>query len=425
MPPLCGHSVTHSHPPLLLPLLQDPTGAIGGTLTRAVLQGEAGIQQGAVVRLRNVTVLRTPPPRSLSHLCVTLDSVVQVIEPAAAEPEGGCNSGGGGLLAATASAQRPHVGQLFPALPAPPLAHPSTSHDPLPARLAVSAGAALTSQPGLAPPPPAGCPPAAPTSSRTWLAAPPLQWQQQQQQQQFSGSFAVPMAANSSGWPSSQCTAPLPAAALRLDPQGGVQLMPPPPGRPPRAGMSHTGGAVPPPRISDPSQLGMQHGQQQRRQQMTGFSSGGGFSTLPGQPQRQAAWQDDATSAPACSQKDASLQNRQLLPCSGGHPAASQEGGAAGWLQGLLAEAAEFDPFSVAGAGGLPSQPAGTRLPLVERQPMGWRGPPLEQAASKRQCSVGGGGGVAAPGPSSASQLGPGGGAETEAWDDLELDMDD
>ena len=56
------------------PLLcaQDPTGAIGGTLTKAVLQAEPDLRQGAVVRLRRVTVLRTPPPRSLNHLCITL-----------------------------------------------------------------------------------------------------------------------------------------------------------------------------------------------------------------------------------------------------------------------------------------------------------------------------------------------------------------
>ena len=52
--------------------LQDPTGAIGGTLTKAVLQAEPDLRQGAVVRLRRVTVLRTPPPRSLNHLCITL-----------------------------------------------------------------------------------------------------------------------------------------------------------------------------------------------------------------------------------------------------------------------------------------------------------------------------------------------------------------
>lgn len=51
---------------------QDPTGAIGGTLTRSVLENEPDIRQGAVLRLRRVTVLRTPPPRRINHLCINL-----------------------------------------------------------------------------------------------------------------------------------------------------------------------------------------------------------------------------------------------------------------------------------------------------------------------------------------------------------------
>ncbi|KAL4428017.1 hypothetical protein ABPG75_002106 [Micractinium tetrahymenae] len=52
--------------------LKDPTGTIGGTLTRSVLENEADIRQGAVLRLRRVTVLRTPPPRRINHLCINL-----------------------------------------------------------------------------------------------------------------------------------------------------------------------------------------------------------------------------------------------------------------------------------------------------------------------------------------------------------------
>ena len=211
----------HARPP------QDPTGSVGGTLTKAVLEAEPDLRQGAVLRLRRVTVLRTPPPRSISHLCITLDAVVQVV-PAP-----------GGRQAGTAAqhGQPQALPQTLPALPAPPAAQPAASllSQPLqlPQRLQQQqqqhprADLGLPGAAAAAPAPsgPAGMPPPLPRQPAAAAASASFGWpslaagqqqpgmrppRQQQQQRQQSSSFA---------WPSLG----LPPAPRPQQPQQGAQ----------------------------------------------------------------------------------------------------------------------------------------------------------------------------------------------------------
>ena len=319
-----------------LPLagMQDPTGAIGGTLTQAVLDGEPGIQQGAVLVLRRVAVLRTPPPRSLSHLCITLVSVLQVISPPCAPTDG---------RRAAAAQQQQQQPRLLP-LPAPPphLVQPAASWQ---------------QQPSLAPAGPAihaplARQPSAPSSSCAWpslaTAAPPPS--SGRGVPQLAGAHTVQHARLP---PTSNCVWP----SIVTVPGGA------PPGQPPQQ--------MPPPSAGLPARTAAAPGtQQQQQQQVPANSESVNFSMPslsppPPQQQRQA-WQDDATSLPAHlqQQQDASSQ---LSPAAAAAAASRQQVGApAGWLQGLLAEA-EFDPFAL----GPSQQPsANCRRPVLsERQP--------------------------------------------------------
>lgn len=92
-------------------LLQDPTGTVGGTLAKGVLEAEPDIHRGSVLLLRKVlrarhaikasregsqaflpgavqvAVLKTPPPCSMHHLCIQLDNITQVIpEDSSSQP---------------------------------------------------------------------------------------------------------------------------------------------------------------------------------------------------------------------------------------------------------------------------------------------------------------------------------------------------
>ena len=58
---------------------RDPSGTLGGTLVSDVLALHENITPGAVVVLEKVTVLRTPPPHSIHHLCIVPENVVRVI----------------------------------------------------------------------------------------------------------------------------------------------------------------------------------------------------------------------------------------------------------------------------------------------------------------------------------------------------------
>jgi Homologous recombination OB-fold protein len=58
---------------------KDPSGTIGGTFVSDVLSLHQNITPGAVVLLEKVTVLKTPPPHSLHHLCIVPENVVRVI----------------------------------------------------------------------------------------------------------------------------------------------------------------------------------------------------------------------------------------------------------------------------------------------------------------------------------------------------------
>jgi len=58
---------------------RDPSGTIGGTFVEDVLSVHQNITRGAVVLLEKVTVLKTPPPHSLHHLCIVSENIVGVI----------------------------------------------------------------------------------------------------------------------------------------------------------------------------------------------------------------------------------------------------------------------------------------------------------------------------------------------------------
>ena len=322
---------------------QDPTGSIGGTLTRAVLESEPELRQGAVVRLRRITLLRTPPPRCINHLCITLDSVVQVIPPPGSRQAG--------TAAATQQLQQPRG--MLPALPAPPTAATQL--------------AASWQQPrqGIPPPPALQQRGAARSHSFAWpsLGAAPTQPQAQQHRlPPCSASFGCPSLGGMPGF-----------SHLRQgvqQQQQQQQEMPPPPAR-------------------LPAQIGAAHGKQQQQQQQA--SPGGSAlvdfslpSFLQPHQHQQAAWQDDATSGSIRQQ--APLPSQVPVQAAGSPPQTQQQGGAAaagaGWLAGLLAEA-DFDPFAS-------QQPSQQERPvLAERQtaaPQAQQLLPHGQHATKRQC---------------------------------------
>ena len=325
----------------LPPPAQDPTGAIGGTLTRAVLESEPELRQGAVVRLRRVTLLRTPPPRSINHLCITLDSVVQVIPPPGSRQA---------AMAAVATQQLQQPGGVFPALPAPPTA--------------ATRPAASWQQPrqGM-PPPPAQQQPAGPGASQSrsfaWpsLGAVPTQPRAPQQ--------LPPPCSASLGWPS---LVPGVSQQRQGAQQEQQQEMPPPPAR-------------------LPAQMGTAHGKQRQQPASPGGSASVGFSLpsfLHPHQHQQASCQDDATSGR--NREQAPPSSQVPVQAAGSPQQAQQQGGAAaagaGWLAGLLAEA-DFDPF----ASQQPSQQE--RVVLAERQPAAPQAQQLSphgQHATKRQC---------------------------------------
>ena len=341
-------------PPSPHPAPQDPTGAIGGTLTRAVLHGEPDIRQGAVLRLRRVTVLRTPPPRSLNHLCITLDSVVQVVPPPDVQA---------GLQAATQELwPLPAPRLAFPALPAPPQAF---SDGAAPRQQSPQqqqqqpAGTARSMQP-----PPARLPAApAAASSLAWpsigaadgIRLPRQQQQQQQQQpprQATSSAFA---------WPSLGA----PPGGRQEQPVGAPRPWLPPAARQPSQMGGAPGGAPP------------QQPRQGQQQQQPAASESVNFSIRFSQDQ---PWADDAHSG---------------LPSQpSGQPAgrAGPAGGAAGsdWLRGLLAEA-ECDPFAATQAS---QPPPGKERPVLMTLQITAAPPsqpaPIGMPAPKRQCTTAG-----------------------------------
>lgn len=72
-------SMHHTHNGESYVKFKDPTGTIGATLVSDVLSIHQDITRGAVVLLEKVTVLRTPPPHSIHHLCIVPENVVRVI----------------------------------------------------------------------------------------------------------------------------------------------------------------------------------------------------------------------------------------------------------------------------------------------------------------------------------------------------------
>ena len=67
--------------------LADPTGSIGGTIVAEALASHPQLSCGSVVFLRNVSVLRTPPPHSVPHLCITAANIEQCLGPSGAGPD--------------------------------------------------------------------------------------------------------------------------------------------------------------------------------------------------------------------------------------------------------------------------------------------------------------------------------------------------
>jgi len=102
----------HSHTGECLIKLKDPTGVVSGTLTSDVLPTQRQhLTKGSVMLLENVTVLRTPPPHSVHHLCIDPASIVQII-PAA-------RSGGAGtaILQDCNAREHRHLQLLATSLP--------------------------------------------------------------------------------------------------------------------------------------------------------------------------------------------------------------------------------------------------------------------------------------------------------------------
>lgn len=72
-------AMQHAHNGESYVKFRDPSGTIGGTFVADVLSVHQSITRGAVVLLEKVTVLKTPPPHSLHHLCIASENVVGVI----------------------------------------------------------------------------------------------------------------------------------------------------------------------------------------------------------------------------------------------------------------------------------------------------------------------------------------------------------
>jgi hypothetical protein len=69
----------HTHTGESYVKFRDPSGAIGGTFVSDILSMHQNITRGAVVLLEKVTVLKTPAPHSIHHLCIVPENIVSVI----------------------------------------------------------------------------------------------------------------------------------------------------------------------------------------------------------------------------------------------------------------------------------------------------------------------------------------------------------
>lgn len=126
MPSLLVYVVTlqHAHNDESYVKLRDPTGTIGGTLTADVLAAHPGISHGAVLLLEKVTVLKTPSPHPIRHLCIVPETVKRVV-PRQREAPGG----GGAAWPAAQALQAPQQA----AQPRPPARHVENASAPGPA----------------------------------------------------------------------------------------------------------------------------------------------------------------------------------------------------------------------------------------------------------------------------------------------------
>ena len=339
---------------------QDPTGTIGGTLTRDVLDAEPELRQGSVLLLRRVAVLRTPPPRVLSHLCITLDAVLRVIPPVP-------------LPTGRTAAAQPTLPCLLPPPAIPPPARTATQHPP-------DAPRAAGDQPCAAHP--AACKaPALPSfawpklAARTFADVPVLGGAavaSLQAQQQPSASAA---------WPS---IGVLPCTAVRH----GTPLA--------RQGSTARQHVAPPP--DEP--LAWAAAPELEQQQMLPAS---GLATACPATQWCHARQDDASSASLRAAPGVQASPAVAEACQ------RQGGASAGWLQGLLAEA-EHDPFS--GSQGLcqPSTDGGrcvlSEVVLQEHQHHHQQRQLAARPAAKRLCTA----------------VEPTAGAVTGGFEELDLD---
>jgi hypothetical protein len=123
-------SLQHAHNGESYVKLRDPTGTIGGTMAADVLSAHPGISRGAVLLLEKVTVLKTPSPHPIRHLCVVPETIKRVVPRQRGAPQGG----GTAWAAAQAQLAAQTVPSARPAMnvsaPRPPAAPPALQRPP-------------------------------------------------------------------------------------------------------------------------------------------------------------------------------------------------------------------------------------------------------------------------------------------------------